>query len=133
MVFSFRYLLTINFIMLNLQYIQKGHWRLFLLWSKWRRVRAGYAHAPANEGLTKYFQEFRICETTWPFQVFWCKFLKQMSIFGTFWWFFLIFSVTVLDKDLWFFALRLMHQDASFELSKSTFGKKILIFHHKGG
>ena len=38
--------------------------------------------------------------------------------------FFLIFPVTVLGKDLWFFALRSVHQDVSFELSKSTFGKK---------
>ena len=31
--------------------------------------------------------------------------------------FFLIFSVKILGKDLWFFALCLVHQDASFELS----------------
>ena len=50
---------------------------------------------------------------------------KKMSIFGTFWWFFLIFSVTVIGKDLWFFfALRSVHQGTSLELSKSTFGTK---------
>ena len=56
---------------------------------------------------------------------------QKMSIFGTFWWFFLIFSVTVLGKDLWFFALRSVHQDASFVLSKSTL-RKNQIFYHTG-
>ena len=46
---------------------------------------------------------------------------------------FLIFSVKVLSKDLWFFALRSGPQGASFELLKATFGKKIQIFHHKEG
>ena len=32
---------------------------------------------------------------------------QKMSIFGTFWWFFFIFSVTVLGKDLGF--LRCVH------------------------
>ena len=53
--------------------------------------------------------------------------LGKMDIFWEiciFWRFFWIFSVTVLGKDLWFFALRSLHQDTSFELSKSTFGEK---------
>ena len=50
--------------------------------------------------------------------------IPKTEIFGKklhFWRFFLIFSVTVLGKDLWFFALRSVPQDAAFELSKSTF------------
>ena len=40
---------------------------------------------------------------------------------GIFLRFFLIFSETVLCRELGFLALRSVHQDASFELSKSTF------------
>ena len=40
-----------------------------------------------------------------------------------FWWFFLIFTETVLRKELKFFALHSVNQDASFELSKSTIGQ----------
>ena len=46
-----------------------------------------------------------------------------MPVFVTFRWFFLIFSVMVLNKYLWFFALCSVSKDASFELSKSTFRK----------
>ena len=42
--------------------------------------------------------------------------------------FFVIFSVTILGKDLWFSALRSVPQDASFELSKSTFRKNFKFF-----
>jgi hypothetical protein len=37
--------------------------------------------------------------------------------------FFLIFSETVLCRELRFFALHSVHQNPSFELSKSTFGQ----------
>ena len=40
---------------------------------------------------------------------------------GIFWRFFFILSETVLCKELGIFALRSVHQDASFELSESTF------------
>ena len=49
-----------------------------------------------------------------------------------FWRFFLIFSLTVLSKDLRFFALHSVPQDASFELSKSTFRKNFRFFTIKG-
>ena len=52
-----------------------------------------------------------------------CKFPPKMPVIGTFWWFFFIFSVKILSKDLVFFVLRSVHQDTSFELSKSTFRK----------
>ena len=42
---------------------------------------------------------------------------------ANFWWFFLIFSETVLCKELKFFALHSVNQDTSFELSKSTIGQ----------
>ena len=45
----------------------------------------------------------------------------------------MIFSVAVLDKDLWFFALRLLPQDASYELSKSTLRNYFRFFTIKGG
>ena len=50
-------------------------------------------------------------------------FPKKMPVFGTFRCFFLIFSITELGKDLWFFALCSVSQDTSFELSKLTFQK----------
>ena len=61
--------------------------------------------------------------------------VQKWTFFGkfAFWRLFLISSVMVLSKGLWFFALRSVHQDSSFELSKSTFGKKIQIFHPKEG
>ena len=49
-----------------------------------------------------------------------------------FWKFFSSFSVTVLGKDLWFFALRSVTQEASFELSKSTFRKVFRFFNVRG-
>ena len=58
------------------------------------------------------------------------KTLKNWSFFailaekGNFWRFFLIFSVTILVKDLRFSALCSVPQDDSFELSKSKFQKK---------
>ena len=52
------------------------------------------------------------------------KFSPKMPVFGKFWWVFLILSVKVLGKELWFFVLRSVPQDASFELVKSTLRKK---------
>ena len=46
--------------------------------------------------------------------------------------FFLIFSKTILCKDLRFFALHSVHQDASFELSKLTIGQFFRFFTHRG-
>ena len=47
-----------------------------------------------------------------------------MHVLGTVGVFFILFfSITVLGKVLWFFALFLVPNDASFELSKSTFRK----------
>ena len=43
-----------------------------------------------------------------------------------------MFSVTLLGKDLWFFAMRPVPQDASFELSKSTFRKHFRFFTIRG-
>ena len=45
---------------------------------------------------------------------------------------FLILSETVHCKDLRFFALRSVHQDFSFELSKTVFGQFSKKNHHKG-
>ena len=42
----------------------------------------------------------------------------KMLVFGTFWLFFLIFSLTVIGKTLWFLVLRSFPQDASIELLK---------------
>ena len=42
---------------------------------------------------------------------------------GNFWRFFLIFSVTILLKEMGSFALRSVYQNASFELSNTAFGQ----------
>ena len=61
-----------------------------------------------------------------------------MTIFGVFWlnWIYLevipIFSVFVLCKELGSFALHSVHQDASFELSKTAFGQRFKIFTIRG-
>ena len=46
--------------------------------------------------------------------------------------FFLIFSESVIFKELWSFVLRSWHQNASFELSKIVFGQFFKIFTIKG-
>ena len=46
--------------------------------------------------------------------------------------FFLILSVTILGKDLGLAALRSVHQDAFFELSKSTFREIFKLFSARG-
>ena len=60
------------------------------------------------------------------------KNLQKCMFWENFWCFFLIFSVTILGKVLWFFALRSVPQDASFELSKSTLGKNFNFFTIRG-
>ena len=47
--------------------------------------------------------------------------------------FFLNFSEIILGKELRFLALHLVHQDASFELSKSTVGQFFRFFTHREG
>ena len=49
-----------------------------------------------------------------------------------FWWFFLIFTETVLRKELMFFVLHSVNQDSSFELSKSTIGHFFMNFSLRG-
>ena len=45
---------------------------------------------------------------------------------------FFILQATILYKELGFFALRSVHQDTSFELSKTDFLTFFSIFHPKG-
>ena len=58
----------------------------------------------------------------WPF---WSK-------HDHFWRLFLIFSETIPCQELGFFALRSVHQDASFELSKTAFGQFFIFFILRG-
>ena len=51
---------------------------------------------------------------------------------GNFLRFFLIFSETILGKELRFFALQSVHQDASFELSKPTIEQFFRFFTQRG-
>ena len=46
--------------------------------------------------------------------------------------FFLIFSESIIFKELWYFAFRSWHQNGSFELSKIVFGQFFKIFTIKG-
>ena len=59
------------------------------------------------------------------------SFLAVLVKNGYFMMFFLIFSETVLCKGLGFFVLHSVRQDASFELSKTSFGIFSPIFHYK--
>ena len=56
-------------------------------------------------------------------------FLKKMGIFLQF---FFIYSGTVHGRELRSFALYSVHQDASFELSKTVFGEKNQFFTIRG-
>ena len=59
-------------------------------------------------------------------------FLAVLVKNGIFLRFFLFFSETILCKELRFFALHSVHQDASFELSKSTIRQFFRFFTHRG-
>ena len=59
-------------------------------------------------------------------------FFDQIRKNGNFWRYFLIFSEIVLGKDLGVFALGSVHQDASFELSKSITQKYYHFFTMRG-
>ena len=53
---------------------------------------------------------------------------SNFAILGHFWRLFWIFSEMVLHKELRFFALRSVHQDGHFELSKTTIGQFFQFF-----